>query len=305
MTDMIDVPGFKTSDDIRKLKLYLWNNLRHYNFDLGGFRIPKFIESYNSLYTSRVHISIEENRNGKRDGRGNITKPGLLQRRQEGELSFVKFYKSLLETYDKNKNGDFIEQFPLLITNRSLWLECCDLAGCMIGKRDANGKVYRDTRYFVFDLYIPRPKIVFELDYDSTHPCPEYDNARDLYVGKKYGIKTVRFRDYKKDREKTIRINREVQKLLNVIMSDSEIPNPEKFDFTAFSIESFKLDYKFDLDIFAMIREDYESCDDIRVTEKELKRYYKVAKHEYKGKVSIDRMNLFFNTILGKSFTIR
>ena len=104
--------------------------------------------------------------------------------------------------------------------------------------------------------------------------------------------------------EKTVRINREVQKVLNVIMSDPEIPNPEKFDFTVFSIESFKLDYKFDLDIFAMIREDYEGCNDIKMTEKELKRYYKVAKHEYKGKVSIDRMNLFFNTILGKSFTI-
>lgn len=277
---MISVPGFR-EDEVVILRKYLYNHLGHYMFDLGGYRIPKQIESYSR--PSRTTIQVEKNRNGVRSPLGTIKKPGLLQRRRPGELSFVKFYKELLETYDDQRPGHYVEQFPVLIVNRGEYLGCCDEVGCNPSMKDANGVCYRDRRYFVLDLFLGYPKVAIELDYDSTHPCPEYDAARDLYNLRKYGIKTVRFKNYLYNREATKKANREVQGILDKAMSDftteSDLWKP---DYTGFSVESFKLDYKIELEILEAIREDlgYDTKT-IELKTKALKRYYKVLRHTY------------------------
>ena len=288
-------------EEVKKLKIYLWNETRHYNFILGGFHIPKFIESKNSKWSSRTLINIENHRNGTRGPSGDLISPGLLQKRQAGEMSFIKNYKSLVsELYSESKNVKGIEQFPVFITSRKLWLECCKEAGLKKDMKDQNNISYVDRQYFVLDLYLPGPKLAYEIDYLSSHPCPEYDIARDKYNYRKYGIVTTRFVDYGKSLELTKRADMGLKKTLKDLSEQDEM-RVEKFDYTSFSIDSFCLDYARELEMLRYFR----SIGITNLTEKEMNSYMRSVFHLSKDKFKDHARRLVkIYEIIGSKFTI-
>ena len=281
---MMTVKGM-TSEEVKTLKLYLRRH-PHFSFEVSGFWIPKFIEKSDSVRSYRKTWDIYKHR------------LELLKKRGPGEKAFIRYYESQRKTFPENLSGKYIEQFPVFITNRKKWQETCMRTGCTIGMVDRNGRKYWERNYFALDLYLPYPKIAIELDYESTHPCPEYDAARDLYLKEKYGIKTIRYRNYNSPghEDETLAANADVVALLGELEKEKDL-KIDYFDYTAYSVQSFNLMYYIELDVLEGIRkiEGYEKKE-FHLTDKELGRYYKMTKHQ-KISQSVERLKWIMEII--------
>jgi hypothetical protein len=102
----------------------------------------------------------------------------LINNRLQGEIDLVNFCSTVF--------SDFIPQYPVIITDLSLWANCLNY--------NYNSQYYK-RRFFMLDGYSPKYNIAIEADYDSTHD-PIYDNARDLYVLRANNISTLRIKNY-------------------------------------------------------------------------------------------------------------
>ena len=80
------------------------------------------------------------------------------------------------------------------------WRECLTQCGVdldLLVRGDRPGEWYKN--YISWDILLPELGIVVELDSDY-HNIQEVDDARDIYVSNKTGLKTYRWKDYHKTR---------------------------------------------------------------------------------------------------------
>lgn len=253
-----------------ELKKFYSNILKDKFFTLtiGNQRLPTF------FYHGRGGFNkVEELRNL------------LLESRLDRERKFGRDYDNIYK-FNEDKL-DYIEQFPILITKSDVWKSICSEVGCDKILKDNKGNYYWERSLFVLDYYIPKLKLAIELDYDSSHTCPEYDKARDIYIKEEYEIDTIRFRDYELDPDKT----REARIQLNKIIA-GKIPSlEEKQVAKTSSFLRFPLFYyKEELDVLEAIKSENIIEDGILKLKYPLEKYYTLSRHK-RTKMSLSRLH--------------
>lgn len=273
-----------TKKEKNKLRIKLQKE-KNYSFEWYGFWLPKFISSNLSCYTSKVLIDLEKN----------IRKN--LNNRSHGE---EKFGRQLITTikrcYDNTEDIFKVAfQFPILIDNPSLWEDCKLRCGLNRWMKDLDGRCYWDRQYFVLDFLLPYSQIAIEIDYEVTHPCPEYDKARDLYILKRYGIKTIRYVNYGIKKETSLEISRSARQLLEKISNSPppKLPN-DYLDYGNFILKRFIQSYRIEFDVLEIIRNEV-GWDEKEITIPStyiLSKYYRKAKHQFirKRDVSVSKL---------------
>ena len=144
----------------------------------------------------------------------------LLKKRLPGELKLMSYCQKLFP--------DIVFQYPIIITNQQLWVEKLNLLG-LLKNHDYVGR-----RAFYIDGYSPTRNIIVEADYPTTHD-DRYDIARDIYLREMYGIKINRIREYGKDREIDIGIEKNLHKLTLYSKSNT----PYIIDYSTYAIENY------------------------------------------------------------------
>ena len=177
-----------------KLIKYLRVN-KNYSFRLGNFLIPKGIttikENYHDLEQSR----------GDNLAQGSAWSP-----------DFQKF----LDT--KHKSIDYIREFPIIIRDQTLWGSMCELHNVPPNLQSRN--------YFLADYLIYNYNFMVEID--SQYHNEEYDNARDEYIKRGYGLDTLRFYEY--GRNKYQKFSDDFQFLVNLCRNSGAIPVDFNYD---------------------------------------------------------------------------
>lgn len=184
-----------------KLIKYLRVN-KNYSFKLGKFLIPKGMTTVKDKY-----IDLEKNREDNL-AQGSAWSP-----------DFQKFLNT------KHRSIGYIREFPIIIKNQELWSSVCDLYDVPHSLRIRN--------YFSADYLIYNYNFLVEID--SKLHNPNYDNARDDYIKRDYGLDTLRFYEY--GRNKYQKFSDDFQFLVNFCRNSGAIP--VDFDYDQLIIDNF------------------------------------------------------------------
>jgi hypothetical protein len=153
----------------------LKSNLRKsdkYTFSVDGFRFPTLVNG----------IDLETIRSN------------LINTMSNNEKSYIGFLDSRIKQYNADFECIYFSQIPFIV-DKPLWKECCIRAGCY-NILDRNNLLYQNRNALYPDLYFPRLNKIIEVDYYYTHPCREYDIARDFYFKAKYDIDVLRLVEF-------------------------------------------------------------------------------------------------------------
>ena len=179
----------------------LGRNKKNYNeymfygiLDSGGYDYdilyPRFILSRNLEWNSSLQkpwIDIMYNRQGKGKSR-NLMRAGKSSH--------------LLCMWEDLGEVRKIREFTIIIEDLELWRSCLSYYGITEKKLEAlNLRSIWYKNYCSWDIYLPDYKLILELD-SGFHKYAEIDKARDRYFEKSLNIKTERFWEYSKNRDK-------------------------------------------------------------------------------------------------------
>lgn len=177
-----------------KLIKYLRVN-KEYSFILGKFLIPKGI------------VTIKGN-------------PHDLEQSREDNLAqgsaWSPYFQNFLDT--KHKSIGYIREFPIIIRDQNLWESMCDIHNVPPNLRPRN--------YFLADYLIYNYNFLVEID--SQYYNEEYDMARDDYIKRGYGLDTLRFYEY--GRNKHQKFSDDFQFLVNFCRNSGAIPVDFNYD---------------------------------------------------------------------------
>lgn len=137
---------------------------------IGNFYIPKYIVIENSI------ISLEDHRNKL------IHQSSKYTSKFEEDINILKNKCDIKFNYELN----YEKEFPIFIQNKNLWES--------LKKKYNVEKNRANTNYFVVDYLFYNLNIIIEIDSDLHFN--NYDNARDEYISREYGIKTYRMFNY-------------------------------------------------------------------------------------------------------------
>lgn len=107
-------------------------------------------------------------------------------------------FKNFIDNNYNIKEYNYIEEFPIIIENVSLWNSI--LNSFSVSLDDS----IRNTRYFLLDYFFPYLGIAVEIDSKYHKVKVIYDKARDIYVERVYGIITYRFYEFGNNDEHAI-----------------------------------------------------------------------------------------------------
>lgn len=140
------------------------------NYVIGMYFIPRKVKINNKL------IDIVFNR-----------EKAILNDKSSYSINF----KNFIDNNYNIKEYNYIEEFPIIIENVSLWNSI--LNSFSVSLDDS----IRNTRYFLLDYFFPYLGIAVEID-------SKYHKARDIYVERVYGIITYRFYEFGNNDEHAI-----------------------------------------------------------------------------------------------------
>lgn len=114
-------------------------------------------------------------------GKGNrlIDLPSLRKKLLVNQSSYSKNFKEYLD----NLNIRYFQEHIVLIRDQKLW-----------NSIQSEFNISIERLYFSLDYYLPEYEIAVEID-SNLHDV-NYDRARDEYIFRSYGVKTIRFIEY-------------------------------------------------------------------------------------------------------------
>lgn len=139
---------------------YIVRNESEYYFLINNqYKIPKYIIS-----NSHHKINIQNNRDK------------LLKNQSPYSLN--------MKNYLNNNKISYIQEFIIIIENRSLWEYILNMM---------NINEYKDINYFSLDYFLENSLTCIEVDSDYHNNKKKFDQARDIYLKLYYNIETFRF----------------------------------------------------------------------------------------------------------------
>lgn len=150
------------------------------------FKVPRYCISRKSGKT----IDIKYNREG------NKQKSYMNLGRSQNLLDCIEDLEDILPM-----GVTICREVIWFVEDIDYWRECLGECGVdldLLVRKDRAGEWYKN--YISWDILLPELGIVVELDSDY-HIIQEVDDARDIYVSKKTGLKTYRWKDYHKTRD--------------------------------------------------------------------------------------------------------
>jgi hypothetical protein len=179
-------------------------------------------------------------------------KSNLINIISKKEKSYVNFIKGLIKgnlEYFCQFESQFI--FPL---DQKLWLDCCVSTG-IINELDQNRRYYKDRTSISVDLFFPIQNTAIEVDYKFTHN-DKYDQTRDLYLSRKYGVKVIRIKEFNNDSDyRDIESCSITYEFLRSSFSNVKL----KVDFTNLILQCFEIGYSNELSIIEDMKIFYNS----------------------------------------------
>jgi hypothetical protein len=141
--------------------------------------------------------------------------------------------------------------FPL---DHDLWLDCCVSTG-IINEIDQNRRYYKDRSSISVDLFFPIQNTVIEVDYKFSHN-DKYDQTRDLYLSRKYGIKVLRVKEFNNNNNyRDIESCSITYEFLRSSFSNVKL----NVDFTDLILQCFEIGYSNEFSILNIVRNYYGS----------------------------------------------
>ena len=192
---MIDICDLVKNNIVLKgLDKKIYNEyMFHPLLDSGGYdfsiQFPAYIESRKLGWKALKNswINIRRNRQDKRNT-NNLMKQGRSSH--------------LISMWQDLGNTEKIREFIAIIEDLDHWRRCLLYYG--VSEEKLISWNLRDIWYRCYcswDIYLPGYSLILELD-SGYHKYPEIDKARDLYFEETYDIKTERFWEYSKNRDK-------------------------------------------------------------------------------------------------------
>lgn len=172
-------------------------------------------------------------------GKGNrlIDLPNLRRELLVNQSSYSRNFKDYLD----NLKIQYFQEHIILIRNQKLW-----------NSIQSEFNISVERLYFSLDYYLPEYEIAVEID--SNLHDPNYDKARDEYIFRNYGVRTIRFMEfgenlYTKDIYNTEFINI-ISKEDTYKLSWNMYYNLRPIDdYIDIAFDNFLRDYKNELDI--------------------------------------------------------
>ena len=215
---------------LEKLRSVLDNNM----FDLDGFKIPKSTLKISKDKVSKVDIQYFRNK----------------QLEQRCFYPTTSNFKFALEKNEFLKNIGFIEEFPLVISNREHWWQLNSTSNkcCLF-----------------FDFYYPQYNLIVELDGVAFHNNKQdpmlrikqenEDLARDLYCKAELGATIIRLKSFGKYNER--KNNAEIKLLENTIRKLQNNNNYYTYNYDNFLLDNWKNTYSNELSFITWVEENY------------------------------------------------
>lgn len=123
-------------------------------------------------------------------------------------------FKNLIDNnYNIKGYYNYIEEFPIIIENTSLWNNILNSFSVRLDDS------IRNTRYFLLDYFFPYLGIAVEIDSKYHKAKIIYDKARDIYVERVYGIIIHRYYEFGSNDEHTIPYINLFNKITNNIIN--------------------------------------------------------------------------------------
>ena len=218
---------------LEKLRPILDNDL----FDLDGFKIPKSTVKVSKDKVSKVDIKYFRNK----------------QLEQRCFYPTTSNFKFALEKNEFLKNIEFIEEFPLIISNKEHWW-----------KLNNNLSTSNKCCLF-FDFYYPQYNLIVELDGAAFHNNKQdsvlrmkqenEDLARDLYCKTELRATIIRLKSFGKYNER--KNNAEIKLLEKTIRSLQNNNNYYIYDYDKFLLDNWKNTYSNELSFITWVEENY------------------------------------------------
>ena len=195
----------------KNIEVYLNPIKSSYCFKLGECLIPEKLITINNK-----KINLKRNRKK------------LMKDNQNNQYSIN------MKSYLIGQKINYIEEFIILIQNRSLWINIIDSFN--IDKKESDE--YKNINYFSIDYFIPEYLACVEVDSDYHINRKILDQARDIYLRSLYHTQTIRFYHFG---DNEVRDRENIATLMNWISSfNSPINNYYLlFDYTDILIDNF------------------------------------------------------------------
>ena len=220
---------------LEKLRSVLDNNL----FDLDGFKIPKSTVKISKNKVSKVDIQYFRNK----------------QLEQRCFYPTTDNFKFALEKNEFLKNIGFIEEFPLIISNKEHWWQL------------NNNLSTSNKCCLFFDFYYPQYNLIVELDGAAFHNNKQdpmlrikqenEDLARDLYCKAELGATIIRLKSFGKYNER--KNNAEIKLLDKTIKSLQNNNNYYTYNYDNFLLDNWKNTYSNELSFITWVEENYSN----------------------------------------------
>ena len=138
-------------------------------WDICSYKIPKFI--LNKKASDNNIIELDK-----------IWEKSIKNNKSPFQDNWINYLKSI--NRDKSIINNYIQEFPFIIDNEDLWIECCK-------QFEVSDKYYK-TNYFLADFFFPKLGVIVEIDSGYHYTKRNYDSARNSYIYRRYGIRTLR-----------------------------------------------------------------------------------------------------------------
>ena len=206
-------------------------------FNVEGYSIPKFATRQEG--TSNLVINIEDFRN--------------KQLEQRCYYPTTDNFKFALEKNEFLRNIDFIEEFPIVILNRSLW-------------ESLNNTLSTKYKSCLFiDFFCPQYNLIVELDGAAFHSSNSNfelkieqetkDKMRDQYCRMELGTSIIRLKSFGKYNER--KNNAEIKLLEKTIKSLQNNNNYYTYNYDNFLLDNWKNTYSNELSFITWVEENY------------------------------------------------
>jgi hypothetical protein len=207
-------------------------------FNLFNYKIPKTV---NRTTTGNYswNIDIEDFRN--------------KQLEQRFKYPTTDNFKFALEKNEFLKNIGFIEEFPLVISNKEHWWQL------------NNNLSTSNKCCLFFDFYYPQFNLIVELDGQAFHSNKKdpmlrikqenEDLARDLYCKSELGATIIRLKSFGKYNER--KNNTEIKLLENTIKNLQNNNNYYTYNYDNYLLNNWKNSYSNELSFITWVEENY------------------------------------------------